>query len=107
MEPLLERVRRLVHHGDVRISQHVYDELSRDRLSAREVVEGISQATIVESYLDYPKGPCILVLQLAEDGTPMHVVWGIPKGESSPAVPVTAYRPDPERWSADFLRRRP
>lgn len=27
---------------------------------------------------------------------PNHVVWGIPIGKSSPAVIVTAYRPDPE-----------
>ena len=32
-------------------------------------------------------------------------VWGIPKESASPAVLVTAYRPDPERWSGDFNRR--
>jgi hypothetical protein len=37
---------------------------------------------------------------------PVHVIWGIPKGKDSPAVLVTAYRPDPERWSDDFLGRR-
>jgi hypothetical protein len=31
---------------------------------------------------------------------------GIPKGSSSPAVLVTAYRPDPERWMDDFRRRK-
>jgi len=40
------------------------------------------------------------------DNNPIHVVWGIPKGQSSPAVIVTAYRPDPSRWSDDFLRRK-
>ena len=38
---------------------------------------------------------------------PIHVVWGIPWGQISPAVLVTAYRPDPARWTEDFLRRRP
>jgi len=33
------------------------------------------------------------------------VVWGIPKGAFSPAVLVTAYRPDADLWTADFLRR--
>ena len=36
---------------------------------------------------------------------PIHVVWGIPKGARSPAVLVTAYRPDPAKWSSDFIRR--
>jgi hypothetical protein len=36
----------------------------------------------------------------------VHAVWGIPKGATGPAVLVTAYRPDPSRWSEDFMRRR-
>jgi class 3 adenylate cyclase len=32
--------------------------------------------------------------------------WGIPRGQTAPAVLVTAYRPDPARWTDDFLRRR-
>jgi hypothetical protein len=46
------------------------------------------------------------VLERDANGEPMHVVWGIPRGHSSPAVVVTAYRPDPDRWSDDFLERR-
>jgi len=48
----------------------------------------------------------VLVLQFDHEHQPIHVVWGIPKGHSSPAVVVTAYRPDPQRWSEDFLERR-
>jgi len=46
------------------------------------------------------------VLERDAKGDPIRVVWGIPRGLSSPAVVVTAYRPDPARWSADFLERR-
>jgi len=55
---------------------------------------------------EYPKGPSALVLQSDRGGRPIHVVWGIPRGESSPAVLVTAYRPDPDRWTDDFQRRK-
>ena len=34
------------------------------------------------------------------------VVWGIPKHATSPAAVVTAYRPDTEQWTDDFLRRK-
>jgi hypothetical protein len=70
------------------------------------VLNGAPEATVIEDYPGYPKGTCILVLQRDSHAKPIHVVWGIPKGATSPAVLVTAYRPDPEKWSNDFLRRK-
>jgi hypothetical protein len=69
------------------------------------VVDGVGTAKAVEDYPGFPKGPCVLVLQQDEEGKPIHVLWGIPKGRLSPAVLVTAYRPNPEKWTEDFQRR--
>ena len=102
----LDAVRHLVATGDVRISEHGYDELSEDNISVRDVLSGIKNAVLVEDYPSYPKGPAVLVLQFDGSNLPVHVVWGIPKGFKSPAVLVTAYRPDPARWKEDFTERR-
>jgi hypothetical protein len=69
-------------------------------------LDGLENGKVIEEYPDYPKGPCVLVLQMDSNDKPIHVVWGIPVGKSSPAVLVTAYRPDPERWLKDFMRRK-
>ncbi len=106
MSKRFEQIRRLVREGAVRISEHGYDELAADGILAREVVEGARDAIVVEDYPEYPKGPCVLVLQKDRNNQPVHVVWGIPKGHSTPAVLVTAYRPDPDLWDNSFLRRR-
>ena len=105
MEGFLEQINKLIVSGQVRISDHGYEELADDGLYAREVIEGISSAEVIEEYPEYPKGSCILVKQLDSLGNIIHVVWGIPKGQPSPVVLVTAYRPDPKRWSVDFTRR--
>jgi len=102
----LNRIKLLAREGKIRISEHGYDELANDDIAAREVIDGIDSAILIEDYPAYPKGPCILVLQEDKDGDPIHVVWGIPKNHNEPAVLVTAYRPDPELWDEEFMRRR-
>ncbi len=106
MSQTLQLVTGLVAQRDVRISDHGYDELAQDGILAREVIAGVAGAELLEDYPDFPKGRCVLVLQEDQEGGPIHVVWGIPKGHTSPAVMITAYRPDPKRWSEDFRNRR-
>jgi hypothetical protein len=105
MSDTKQQIVDLVKGGDVRISEHGYDELINDGILVREIVAGISEAVLVEDYPEYPKGPSILLLQRDADDQPVHVVWGIPKGYERPAVLVTAYRPDPKRWNETFTER--
>ena len=106
MSVTLERIQALVRKGEVRVSVHGYDELAADDVQIRDVVEGLASAVVVEDYPDYSKGPCVLVLQRDGAERPVHVVWGIPAGRETPAVVVTAYRPDPAKWDETWQRRR-
>jgi hypothetical protein len=99
-------IQRLVASGEVRVSEHGYDELTEDGITASEILASVGSCTVVADYPDYPKGRSVLVLQLDNAGRAIHVVWGIPKGFDTPAVLVTAYRPDPTRWDERFMERR-
>lgn len=105
MSKTLESIQKLVAAGQVRISEHGYGEITADGLYIRDILASADKATVVEDYPAFPKGPAVLVLQWDKDAKPIHVVWGIPKGFTSPAVVVTAYRPDPDRWDSTFTKR--
>lgn len=105
MSQTFQNILTLIQKGEILISTHGYDELAQDNIRVRDLLSDVNNAIIIEDYPDYAKCPCVLVLQEDNQGKPVHVVWGIAKNALSPAVLVTAYRPDPTRWSADFTRR--
>ena len=106
MSEILRRIQVLVGRGEYRVSQHGFRELVADDILAEDALAGVAAAVVIEDYPDTRKEPSILVLQHDRDGLPIHVMWGIPKAEGTPAVLVTAYRPAPDRWSSDFMNRK-
>ena len=102
----MAQIIELAGRGEIKISDHGYDELAEDGIFVRDIVSSLPDAELLEDYPDFPKGACVLVLQRDGDGKPVHAVWGIPMGEASPAVLITAYRPDPAKWIDDFRSRR-
>jgi Domain of unknown function (DUF4258) len=107
MSEILRRVQALVARGEYLISRHGFHELLADDILTKDVLTGVAHAIVVEDYPDSRKEPAVLILQNDGDGLPVHVMWGIPKAEGTPAVLVTAYRPAPELWSEDFMKRKP
>jgi hypothetical protein len=105
MSETLARIQGLASRGLIRVSDHGYDQLAADDILINEVVNGLSAATVVEDYPTAFKGPSILVLQRDSRGQAVHILWAIPAGQAEPAVLVTAYRPDPQRWTNDFTKR--
>ena len=105
MPDVLQTVQSLIGQGKLRISLHGYRELAADDILVGDVIDGASLATAVEAYPDAVRGPSVLVLQRDRHGEPLHILWGMPKGLEAIAVLITAYRPDPARWSPDFKTR--
>src|ERR1051325_9076217 len=107
MSETLDRIRALIAVGQVRISDHGYEQLLEDDILATDVFDSLATARVVEDYPDAAHGPSVLVLQNDFEGRPLHILWGIPAGHAGPAVVVTGYRPDPARWSEDYMKRKP
>ena len=63
MSETFDRIRALVGRREVRVSGHGYDELASDGILVREVIAGVERVQLLEDYPEYPKGPCVLVLQ--------------------------------------------
>lgn len=106
MSNILAQMQALVARGEARLSLHGFQELSADDILLDDLLAGVGSAVVIEDYFDANRGPTVLVLQRDSADRPLHVVWGIRKDTSGPAVLVTAYRPDPLRWSPDFMKRR-
>jgi hypothetical protein len=82
-------------------------ELSNDGISLEAVIAGLESAQVVEDYPEHSRGPCVLCLQLEDGGRRVHVLWGLANRNADVATIITAYRPDPARWTSDLMTRRP
>jgi hypothetical protein len=106
MSGILRRVQALIARGEYLVSRHGFRELLADDILTQDVLAGVAHAVVVEDYPDSRKEPAVLVLQRDGENRPVHVMWGIPKAKGTPAVLVTAYRPSPELWSEDSMKRK-
>jgi len=101
-----QNILKLITKNEILISNHGYSELAEDNIFVRDVILSIHEAVVIEDYPEFGKGSCVLLLQTDREGRPIHTVRGIPLGKKSPAVLITAYKPDIEKWSEDFKRRK-
>lgn len=101
-----EVLRRCIEQDRVEVVDHAYERMVERLFAIEGVIQGAARGTMIEDYLPTRGEDRVLVLHTEPDGTPMHTVWDMPLESGGPAVLVSAYRPDPDRWTAGFTRRK-
>lgn len=91
-----------IRNNRIRITDHADEEAVADRVSIHQVLTSISGGEIVEQYQDDTPYPSCLVFSDSEG--PLHSVWAYNE-DTSWAVLITVYRPDPQRWINWRVRR--
>jgi hypothetical protein len=91
--------------GRVRVSAHALREADADGLTFDQIEAATLGGECIEAYPTDPRGQSCLVLGRPPDAGAIHALWGF-DAPSQHAILITVYRPDPQRWSGDFRRRR-
>jgi hypothetical protein len=97
-------VRKNIARGDVFVVPHAARQIKQRRISLDHIIATAMVGEVIERYPHDDDGPALLLLQWIAN-EPLHVVWRIEAATAGPALIVTAYRPNPTQWSADFRRR--
>ena len=70
-----------------------------------EVLRGLEAGEIIEDYATDEPYPSCLILGWTDEGRPLHIVCA-PVPDERRLIVITTYQPDPDRWDAEFRRRR-
>ena len=104
MSQTFQTIKDLVEAGKYRLSIHGDEEMREDGIFPITLVNSVATATVVEDYPDAWKGPTVLLLQEFE-GKKFHAIWGLSKATPDVATLITAYVPDPKKWTPDLMKR--
>ncbi len=87
----------------VLVSEHAAMRFKQRGLKVKDIRNTVNSGEIIEQYLDdYPFSSC-LIIGKSVDGKWIHVVMSDEDGMSRI---ITAYYPDPDKWSKDLKTRK-
>lgn len=101
---VIDNIIRAIKTDCFLVTDHADEEAVNDRLSLDQIISSVKNGEILEDYpIDKPYPSC-LILGFTVAGDPVHSVWAYNE-QTSWAVLITVYRPDPKRW-VNWQKRR-
>jgi hypothetical protein len=102
MSITLEFIRTEILAQSYELSIHADNERLADHLTVAQVEHALLNCQILEDYPDDPRGASGLVIGLAPEGTPVHVVCG--RNRSGHLILITIYVPTMPKWRDSYTR---
>jgi hypothetical protein len=100
----IEAILESIKTDRIRITDHADEEAGNDQVSLKKARESISTGEIIEQYPDDKPYPSCLIFSKLANGDPIHTVWAF-NNETNSSVLITIYRPDPQKWIDNKIRR--
>jgi hypothetical protein len=101
---ILDDIQAALRAGAYRVTGHAADEMLDDEIAEPDLIAATLAGEVIEDYpTAFPFPACLLLGQLP-DGSAVHAVWAYDAATCYSFL-VTAYRPDPARWTPDLRRR--
>lgn len=99
----IEMLRKYFLDDMVLVSEHAAMRFRQRGLKAKDIRAAVNSGEIIEQYLDDYPFPSCLIIGKSLDGKCIHVVMS---DEGSMSHIITAYYPDPDKWSENFKIRK-
>jgi hypothetical protein len=99
----IDEIHNKLNRGLIEVTSHMLLRFQQRNISYREINEAIISGEIIEDYPDDYPYPSCLICGFTNDKRILHVVVGL---SNTKLWLVTAYQPEPARWSEDFKVRR-
>jgi hypothetical protein len=97
----LDEIIKLCNDDTVVLTQHLVMRMHERNIKYDELLSAIKSGEIIEVYPnDFPYPSCLI---LGTIDYPLHIVCGL---SDQNLFIITAYKPDPDEWSADFKNRK-
>lgn len=104
MTLLIETIRQKIIDEQFEFSKHAVDQSILRQIQVQEVREAIANGQVIEDYPNDKYGSSCLVSGLTQAQRPIHIQCSYPS--RSLLKIITLYEPTPQRWNADFTKRR-
>lgn len=99
----ITQLQKYYTEDNVLISDHASMRFKQRGIKMRDIKSAVSNGEIIEQYPeDYPFPSCLILGKTRSDDY-IHVVMS---DEGSMSRVITAYYPDPDKWTDDLKRRR-